>query len=161
MAKKFDFDEWTVPRLVRKVAKEHPELKGSQRLHYALHKDPIGKRYTAARNARKRINQRISKINQKGYSTGKKLKPGQVKVVGRVSYGKVLATKDKSGKVRVIAPTESKGIISVYGEYSNGISKNITSKNIGVSGSKWARQFIGKMAIKGAHGKASTGRSSG
>lgn len=151
--RKFNFDEWDTPKLVRKVAKEHPELKGAQRLHYALHKDPIGKRYTAARRTRERTSQRISKINQKGYSTGKKLKPGQVKVVGRVSYGKILATKDKSGKVSVIAPTESKGIISVYGGKS--------SKKLAISGSQWAHRFTGMMSIKGAHGKASTGRSSG
>lgn len=109
----FDFHTNNLGRIMQRVRREHSNLKSFHDvLHYARAHDPEMKRYRRARAAREKINDRIDSLTKKGFAMAQSMAHGEIKTVGKTSYGNVIVHKGAGDEVTVARPTDDRHLIN-------------------------------------------------
>lgn len=156
----FDYDSLNALKIIQNARRAHPNQKNID-LNWITKHDPTYKRYRRAREARKKEQAKIDKLTQKGFKMAKSMNRGEVKVVGKSRWGNVIV--HKGSFVTVARPTADKSMLSVV-EHGNPANKNVANgespHNVPKSFSEY-RQFAKRVAPRGAHGVAKTGRAGG
>ena len=157
----FDYDSTNVLQIIRNIRRTHPNLKSNDIFGWARKHSATYRKYKRARAAREKEQAKIDKLTQKGFKMAKNMSRGEVKVVGKSSWGNVIV--HKGSFVTVARPTAEKSMISVV-EHGNPANRNVANGEGAhnfVRDSGLYRQFARRVAPRGAHGVAKTGRAGG
>ena len=158
----FDFHTNNFGRIIQRVRREHPNLKSTHDvLHYARAHDPEMKRYRRARAAREKINDRIDSLTKKGFAMAKSMAHGEIKTVGKTSYGNVIVHKGAGDEVTVARPTDDRHLINTVTRTHEAYSWHAEKSYNWIKGQGPWKQYASRVAPKGAHGVASTGSRGG
>lgn len=158
----FDFHTNNLGRILQRVRREHPNLKTTNDvIHYARAHDPEMKRYRRARADREKINGRIDSLTKKGWAMAKNMNHGEIKTVGRTSYGNVIVHKGAGDEVTVARPTDDRHLINTVTRIKGFHSWRDEKSYNWIEGEGPWKQYASRVAPKGAHGVASTGSRGG
>lgn len=157
----FNYDSTNGLQIIRNIRRTHPNLKPNEIFGWAKKHSATYRKYVRARAAREKEQGKIDKLTQKGFKMAKNMSRGEVKVVGKSSWGNVIV--HKGSFVTVARPTAYKSMISIV-EHGNPANKGVANgegaHNFGRDSGPY-RQFGKRVAPRGARGVAKTGRAGG
>lgn len=147
--------------VLARLKRTHPEMNSHDRLHYMRTKDPEGKRIVKQHAIAEKHWGRVEKLQQKAGNMVKKMKPNEIKKVGRTRYGNVVIKKGAGQAFTIVSPV-NKDLVNVRyhhdssHEYSTDSNSN-HSKSEGIVKEFSKAMFGGKKNGN----KAKTGKSGG